>query len=186
MNEEKDKTKGEQQKKKERPTKGRHNKIYRTPPTPEPEELLSKERTFVLDSNACSSISTDYSKTNPKLGPVIPPYNSQKDIHSRNYYEFEGVPKTLKKTNQFENGGTSIDGPVLDYFHEQGTGYQYLSLRNQFGAGHSAELTDGHSQFMQGIKPVIGYNGKYGYRRNSPWLRMEPSPFGTASRSPSH
>lgn len=36
---------------------------------------------------------------------------------------------------QFENGGTSIDGPVLDYFHEQGTGYQYLSLRNQFGAG---------------------------------------------------
>lgn len=52
--------------------------------------------------------------------------------------------------------------------------------------GHSSELTDGHSQFMQGIKPVIGYNGKYGYRRNSPWLRMEPSPFGTASRSPSH
>lgn len=100
MKEENFRTKGEQPKKKEKPTKGRHNKIYRTPPTPEPEELLSKERTFVLDSNACSSISTDYSKTNPKLGPVIPPYNSQKDIHSRNYYEFEGVPKTLKKTQQ--------------------------------------------------------------------------------------
>jgi len=39
---------------------------------------------------------------------------------------------------QHEKGGTSIEGPVLDYFHEQGTGYQYLSLRNQFGAGKSA------------------------------------------------
>lgn len=107
MPEDKDKQKEEttqkqqpQQKKKEKPIKGRHNKIYRTPPTPEPEELLAKERTFVLDSNAVSSISTDYSKANPKLGPVIPPYNSQKDIHVRNYYEFEGVPKTLKKTEQ--------------------------------------------------------------------------------------
>jgi hypothetical protein len=86
--------------KKTKVEKGRHNKIYRTPATPEPEELLTKERTFVLDSNAVGSISTDYSKTNPKLGPVIPPYNSQKDIHVRNYYEFEGVPKTLKRTGQ--------------------------------------------------------------------------------------
>lgn len=176
----------QQQPKMRRSEKGRHNKIYRTPPTPEPEELLTKERTFVLDSNAVSSISTDYSKTNPKLGPVIPPYNSQKDIHVRNYFVFDGVDKTLKKTGQLEKGGTSIEGPVLDYFHEQGTGYQYLSLRNQFGAGHSSELTDGHAQFMQGIKPVTGYNGKFGYRRNTPWLRTEPSPFGTASRSPTH
>jgi hypothetical protein len=45
---------------------------------------------------------------------------------------------------------------------------------------------DGHAQFMQGIKPVIGYNGKFGYRRNNPWLRAEPSPFGTATTSPLH
>lgn len=39
---------------------------------------------------------------------------------------------------------------------------------------------------MQGIKPAIGYNGQYGFRRNTPWLRQSPSPFGTASRSPAH
>ena len=53
-----------------------------------------------------------------------------------------------------------------------------------FNSGHSREQTDGHAQFMQGIKPVIGYNGKYGYRRNNPWLRNQPSPFGTGSTSP--
>jgi len=31
--------------------------------------------------------------------------------------------------------GCSIEGPAADYFDEKGTGYQYLSLRNQFGAG---------------------------------------------------
>ena len=59
----------------------RHNKIYRTPPTPEPEEMKLKEKGFTLDSIAVSSICTDYSKANPKLGPVVPPYNSQKDIN---------------------------------------------------------------------------------------------------------
>lgn len=55
-----------------------------------------------------------------------------------------------------------------------------------FLTGHSRELVDGHSQFMKGIKPVTGYNGKYGFRRNTPWLRNEPSPFGTATRSETH
>nr|KAG5696065.1 hypothetical protein BaRGS_017177 [Batillaria attramentaria] len=71
----------EQEPKSPRNQKGRHNKIYRTPPTPPPEVLRTKEKTFVLDCNATSSISTDYSKANPKLGPVVPPYNSQKDVH---------------------------------------------------------------------------------------------------------
>ena len=31
--------------------------------------------------------------------------------------------------------GDSIEGPVMDRFHESGAGYQYLSLRNQHGAG---------------------------------------------------
>lgn len=53
-------------------------------------------------------------------------------------------------------------------------------------SGHSRELIDGHAQFMQGIKPHTAYNGKYGYRRNTPWLRASPSPFGTASTSPTH
>ena len=78
----------------------RHNKLYRAPPTPPPIELLKEEKGFVLDCNAVSSISLDYSKANPKLGPVIPPYNSQKDVHVENYFGFHGVDKTLKKTGQ--------------------------------------------------------------------------------------
>lgn len=81
-------------------TSKRHNKLYRTPPTPPPEQQLRTERGFVLDCNAVSSISTDYSKANPKLGPVIPPYNSQKDNHVENYFKFQGVDKTLEKTGQ--------------------------------------------------------------------------------------
>ena len=84
----------------------RHNKLYRTPPTPPPVDLLREEKGFVLDCNAVSSISLDYSKANPKLGPVIPPYNSQKDGHVENYFNFHGVDKTLKKTGQ-----------VCIYFH---------------------------------------------------------------------
>ena len=78
----------------------RDNKIYRTPPTPPPEDLLQKEKGFVIDSNATSSISNDYSRTNPKLGPVIPPYNSQRDGHVDEYFGFIGVDTTLKKTGQ--------------------------------------------------------------------------------------
>lgn len=167
--------------------RGRHNKIYRCPPTPPPQDLMRMEKGFTLDCNATSSISTDYSKANPKLGPVIPPYNSQRDRHTYNYYNFIGVDRTLKKTGQhMDLQGCSIEGPVMDRFHTAGAGYNYLSMRNQFGAGHSRSSVDGHSQFMEGIKPVMGYNGRFGYRRNTPWLRQMPSPFGTASTSPTN
>jgi len=46
------------------------NKIYRAPPTPEPEILHVKERSFVLDSVAVNTISDEYAKTPPKLGQV--------------------------------------------------------------------------------------------------------------------
>ena len=82
------------------PRSPRHNKIYRCPPTPPPDKLLVKEKSFVLDSMATASISNDYSKANPKLGPVIPPYNSQKDPHTSNYFSFLGVDRTLKRTGQ--------------------------------------------------------------------------------------
>lgn len=80
--------------------RSRANKIYRTPPTPTETQLLMKEKSFVLDCGATSSISRDYSTTNPKLGPVIPPYNSQRDKHVTNYFGFYGVNQTLKKTGQ--------------------------------------------------------------------------------------
>lgn len=159
-----------------RSPKRRGNKIYRTPPTPPPGELRTREKSFILDCRATSSISGDYSKVNPKLGPVIPPYNSQRDRHVEAYFRFWGVPAILNRAGQ-GTGGHSIDGPVMDAFHTGGAGYQYLSLRNQFGAGHSNEAVDGHAQFMEGIKPVSSYNGRYGFRRNTPWLRKTPSSF---------
>ena len=86
---------------------GRENKIYRTPPTPPPEKLQELEQGFITDNIAVSSISGDYSKTNPKLGPVIPPFNSQKCRYSRDYFKFHGVDRTLRKTGQV-SGGVSL------------------------------------------------------------------------------
>ena len=83
---------------------GRENKIYRTPPTPPPEKQQALEQGFVTDNIAVSSISGDYSQTNPKLGSVIPPFNSQKCRYSREYFKFHGVDRTLRKTGQVSGG----------------------------------------------------------------------------------
>lgn len=95
--------------------KGRHNKIYRAPPTPPPEVLLEKEKTFVLDCKAVSSISSDYSKANPKLGQVVPPYNSQQDGHVTAYFGFQGVQDTLKRYKQVS--GTEKRKCVCQFLH---------------------------------------------------------------------
>ena len=76
------------------------NKIYRTPPTPEPEVLYEKEKSFVLDCIAMYTTSNDYARAQPKLGQVVPPYNSQKDNSVKEYFKFIGVDKTLGKTGQ--------------------------------------------------------------------------------------
>ena len=59
---------------------------------------MEKEKSFVLDSMAVSSISKDYSKTNPKLGPVIPPYNACNDKDVREYFKFIGVKNTVDRS----------------------------------------------------------------------------------------
>jgi hypothetical protein len=53
-------------------------------------------------------------------------------------------------------------------------------------AGHSSETIDGHAQFQTGLQPIDGYNGPYGYRRNNPWLRRQPSTFGVVTELPLH
>ena len=83
---------------------GRENKIYRTPPTPPPEKLQALQQGFITDNVAVASISGDYSRTNPKLSPVIPPFNSQKCRYSRDYFKFHGVDRTLRKTGQVSDG----------------------------------------------------------------------------------
>ena len=71
---------------------------------PSPEKLAALEQGFVTDNIAVASISGDYSKTNPKLGHVIPPFNSQKCRYSRDYFKFHGVDRTLRKTGQVSGG----------------------------------------------------------------------------------
>ncbi|XP_070535931.1 sperm microtubule associated protein 1-like [Ptychodera flava] len=177
--------KKEDEKKEKSKKSEKKKKPHRGPPTPTPEDLRELEQGFILDNIAVNSIAKDYSHTQPKLGPAIPPYNSQKDKHVKEYFKFIQVDGTLEKTEQHD-GGCSIDGPVIDRFIESGAGYQYLSRRNAAGAGHSTDEVDGHAQFMQDAKPNFGWHGQFGYRRNSPWLRKDPSPFGVDSRSPTH
>ena len=76
------------------------HKIYRTPPTPDGSERIEREKGFILDCNAVRSISDDYSKSHPKRGDALPPYNAQCDGLTRRYWGFESVDKTLKRTGQ--------------------------------------------------------------------------------------
>ena len=95
--------------------RARFNKIYRAPRTPPPEKIHEKEKGFVLDCKAVNSITRDYAQCNPKLGPTVPPYNSQLDKHVDNYYTYHGVPHTLKRTQQVRdicsNTSLNIDKP---------------------------------------------------------------------------
>ncbi|CAF3065947.1 unnamed protein product [Rotaria socialis] len=152
----------------------RYNKLYRGPPTPPPEVQYDRERSFILDAKAVSNISNDYSVANPKLGSVIPPYNAQLDSHVDNYFKFFSIRKTLEKTGQAA-GHESTAGQVHDRFFTNGHGYRYLSLRNKFGSGHSVEEIRGHELFLSDPKPIVNYNGLFGYRRNTPSLRHQPT-----------
>lgn len=78
--------------------KFRQHKLYRCPPTPPLEKLYEKEKAFKLDSVAVSNVSQDYSRANPKLGSVIPPYNSLDDKAISRYFGNFGLFDLLKRT----------------------------------------------------------------------------------------
>merc|ERR1712117_170103 len=146
-------------------------------------ERASREQGFVLDCVALAQISSDYSNANPKFGSAIPPYNSQKDPSVRNYFQRVDIEKVLigSKQRDEENDkylGESIAGKSADIFHEKGLGYTYLSLRNNCGAGRDRGTWSGHGDFMSDTKDIPGFNGQFGYRRNTPMLRQYPSVFG--------
>ncbi|XP_069502846.1 sperm microtubule associated protein 1-like [Ambystoma mexicanum] len=150
-------------------------------PAPSEHALQEKERRFVLDCVAVASIAREYRQSLPKLVSAIPPYNSQQDLHVSSYFKTKPVPPLLRKTGQ-SKGGTSIYGELADYFQRQGAAAIYLRNRNSIGAGHSTENLKGHG--FTSIKPIFGYNGNYGYRRNIPTLRSMPSSFGLVTNSP--
>ena len=76
------------------------NKIYRVPPTPPLEKQIDLERSFKLDCIAVSNISLDYTRANPKLGSVIPPYNSLDDKTISETVKNNGVREFLRRTGQ--------------------------------------------------------------------------------------
>ncbi|XP_071826241.1 uncharacterized protein [Apostichopus japonicus] len=167
----------------------------RLPPEKTREELAERRGSFINNSVFITNQVT-------KRKPLIEPYDALYDKHSEKYFRKSAVKKLLTQTVTFprprgihpmvckDKGGTSIDGPVIDRFIESGSGYRYLHARNEAPraakAGHSQDQVDGHGQFMSDAKPNFGYHGQFGYRRNTPWLRNMPSPFGVDPRSPLH
>ncbi|XP_022795125.1 uncharacterized protein C17orf98-like [Stylophora pistillata] len=146
------------------------------PPPLTQEQKLKKEKGFVLDALAVSTLSDDSGRANPKMATAIPPYNAQKDRHSKGYFEKPDVKKLLKKTDQ-EYPGDSIAGKQMDKFYDKGMMGDYIWHRNTAGAGHSTSQVGGHGLFMENISPLNGFNGCFGFRRNTPSLRTHPSVF---------
>ncbi|XP_070244913.1 sperm microtubule associated protein 1 [Bos mutus] len=95
---------------------------------------LRREKGFILDGVAVSTMARSYEHLRPKLWSAIPPYNAQQDCHSRRYFRSRVVPPILRKTDQ-DHGGTGRDGWIVDYFHIFGQGQRYLNRRNWAGAG---------------------------------------------------
>jgi hypothetical protein len=54
---------------------------------------------------------------------------------------------------------------------------QYLKVRNAAGSGHSEREALGHDYYMNDIKPITGWNGPTGFRKNTPWLRRQPDQY---------
>ncbi|KAM9046544.1 sperm microtubule associated protein 1 [Balaenoptera ricei] len=141
------------------------------------------EKSFILDGVAVSTMARTYEHVRPKLWSAIPPYNAQQDYHARRYFRSRVVPPILRKTDQ-DHGGTGRDGWIVDYFHIFGQGQRYLNRRNWAGAGHSLQQVTGHDHYNANLKVTQGFNGQFGYRRNTPALRQRPSVFGEVTQFP--
>uniref|UniRef100_A0A8C7L757 Uncharacterized protein n=1 Tax=Oncorhynchus kisutch TaxID=8019 RepID=A0A8C7L757_ONCKI len=113
-----------------------------------------REQKFVLDCIAVSSVALGYEHMRPRLWSVLPGYDARNDPHAARYTTTPSVQRVPKKT-------TPVTG--------------ILSLHR---TGHSREQVSNHSGLMSDIKPLIGYNGQFGFRRNTPNLRRNPSSFG--------
>ncbi|XP_043530561.1 uncharacterized protein C17orf98-like [Chiloscyllium plagiosum] len=148
-------------------------------------DLFRKERGFILDGVAVASNAAGYGKVNPKRCDVIPPYNAQADPYIKFSFYNNYMRKLLKRTNQ-DHGGTSSNGWLVDYFYNYGPAQRYLHKRNMYGAGHSYNQIVGHRGFLADLKPIDGYNGRFGFRRNTPGLRLKPSNFGEVTDFPLH
>ncbi|XP_066935656.1 sperm microtubule associated protein 1-like [Clytia hemisphaerica] len=146
------------------------------PPELSPADKIKREKGFVLDCVAVGTLSVDSESYNPKHATGIPPYNAKKDATVKSYFKSPVVKSALKRTGQ-DGGGESMMGKQTDRFHTNGSMGKYLKERNRSGAGYSTLEVAGHELFMSNPKPIIGYNGSTGLRRNTPSLRTRPSVF---------
>ncbi|XP_054859203.1 uncharacterized protein C17orf98 homolog [Eublepharis macularius] len=144
---------------------------------------LQRQKEFILDGVAVDTIGSSYTNILPKLWSPLPPYNAQLDIHAASYFSSPVVKSLLTKTGQ-TRGGTSGNGWIVDYFHIYGPGQRYLNRRNWAGAGHSLQQVAGHHLYLSDAHPIRGFNGRYGYRRNTPDLRTRSSCFGEVTCLP--
>ncbi|KAM9397221.1 sperm microtubule associated protein 1-like [Salvelinus alpinus] len=126
-----------------------------------------REQKFVLDCIAVSSVALGYEHMRPRLWSVLPGYDARNDPHAARYTTIPSVQRVPQKTENKELKSAAAQ--------------KSLDLRNTSGAGHSREQVSNHSGLMSDIKPLIGYNGRFGFRRNTPNLRRNPSSFGEVS-----
>ncbi|XP_054847567.1 uncharacterized protein C17orf98-like [Eublepharis macularius] len=154
-------------------------------PPPSKFKLLERERWFILDGVAVDRIAKDYNHSLPKLGSVIPPYDAQRDPHATAYFASKPVLPLLQQMGQANRRLSSYER-LVQHFQHRGDAALYLLNRNKAGSGHSAAQVSGHQLFLSSNKPVLGYNGAYGYRRNTPSLRRQPSSFGSVTNLPLH
>ncbi|XP_063156564.1 sperm microtubule associated protein 1 isoform X1 [Candoia aspera] len=61
-----------------------------------------------------------------------------------------------------------------------------IYLKFYVDQGHSPEHVAGHHLYLMDAKPPTGWNGRYGYRRNTPDLRTHSSCFGEVTWLPIH
>ncbi|KAF5915886.1 hypothetical protein HPG69_002959 [Diceros bicornis minor] len=59
-----------------------------------------------------------------------------------------------------------------------------LRKTHQDHGGHSLQQVTGHDHYNADLKTIKGFNGRFGYRRNTPALRQHPSVFGEVTPFP--
>ncbi|XP_045065273.1 uncharacterized protein C17orf98-like [Coregonus clupeaformis] len=134
-----------------------------------------REQMFVLDCIAVSSVALGYEHMRPRLWSVLPQYDARNDPHAARYTTIPSVQRVLQKTIPSVQ---RVPQKTENKEPKSAAAQKSLDLRNTSGAGHSREQVSNHSGLMLDIKPLIGYNGRFGFRRNTPNLRRNPSSFG--------
>ncbi|XP_036807291.1 uncharacterized protein C17orf98 [Oncorhynchus mykiss] len=165
-----------------------------------------REQKFVLDCIAVSSVALGYEHMRPRLWSVLPGYDARNDPHAARYTTTPSVQRVPQKTTPSVQRDPQKTTPSVRRVRQKtenkelksAAAQKSLDLRNTSGAGftssssllrvtsilslhrtgHSREQVSNHSGLMSDIKPLIGYNGRFGFRRNTPNLRRNPSSFG--------